>query len=314
MVSEGRTTNEATRRAAVTKAVVLVAGFGTRLLPAAKAQPKEMLPVGRKPCVQYVVEEMKAAGIREVLFVTGRKKTSIEDFFDSDPELERRLSESGSYDLLEEVTWGDDDEIRFYFTRQSSQRGTADAVRLAEQWVGDEPFAVAFGDTIVQSGERRNLLSRLIATHLASGAACTFAVEEVPRDEVYKYGVVEPASSSDDPSAAEFPIASLVEKPDQRNAPSNLAIVPRYVFQPSIFESIRLTLPGKSGEIWLTDSIGILLVKGQSVRCVRLAQGEKRYDIGNFETYFKAFIDLALADERYGYLVRQHLEQRILEL
>ena len=122
--------NEPASQTAVTKAVVLVAGFGTRLLPAAKAQPKEMLPVGRKPCVQYVVEEMKAAGIREILFVTGRKKTSIEDFFDSDPELERRLAESGNDDLLAEVTWGGEDEVRFYFTRQALQRGTADAVRL----------------------------------------------------------------------------------------------------------------------------------------------------------------------------------------
>jgi UTP--glucose-1-phosphate uridylyltransferase len=299
---------------AVNKAVVLVAGFGTRLLPAAKSQPKEMLPVGRKPCVQYVVEEMKAAGIREVLFVTGRKKTSIEDFFDSDPELEHRLSESGNDDLLAEVTWGDDDDIRFYFTRQAAQRGTADAVRLAEQWVGDEPFVVAFGDTIVQSAERRNLVRRLIDSHLASAAACTFAVEQVSSEDVYKYGVVEPTAGLEEASSPEFPIASLVEKPDRRHAPSNLAIVPRYVFQPSIFEAIRLTLPGKSGEIWLTDSIGILLRRGRPVRCLRLTPAERRYDIGNFETYFKAFIDMALADEKYGYLVRQHLEQRALEL
>ncbi len=312
-MSDSRHT-EPTRHSVVTKAVVLVAGFGTRLLPAAKSQPKEMLPVGRKPCVQYVVEEMKAAGIREVLFVTGRKKTSIEDFFDSDPELERRLAESGNDDLLAEVTWGEDDDIRFYFTRQATQRGTADAVRLAEQWVGDQPFAVAFGDTIVQSAERQNLLRRLIGSHLKSGATCTFAVEEVPPDEVYKYGVVEPTPGLDDPSSEEFPIASLVEKPDRRHAPSNLAIVPRYVFQPAIFDAIRLTLPGKSGEIWLTDSIGILLRRGKPVRCLRLTPAERRYDIGNFESYFKAFIDMALGDEKYGYLVRQYLEQRALEL
>jgi UTP--glucose-1-phosphate uridylyltransferase len=302
-------------RSTVTKAIALVAGYGTRLLPAAKSQPKEMLPVGRKPCIQYVVEELKAAGIREVLFVTGRKKTSIEDFFDSDPELERRLAESGNDDLLAEVTWGDDEEIRFYFTRQAAQRGTADAVRLAEQFVGDEPFVVAFGDTIVQSVGRQNLLRRLIDAHLAADAVCSIAVEEVPPDEVHKYGVVQPkqvARSGDLP--VEFEIDSLVEKPDRRSTPSNLAIVPRYVFQPAIFDAIRLTLPGKGGEIWLTDSIGNLLKQGLSVRCLRLAPGEKRFDIGGFETYFKAFIDLALADEKYGYLVRQHLAQKILEL
>jgi len=300
---------ETTSRGAVTKAVVLVAGFGTRLLPAAKAQPKEMLPVGRKPCVQYVVEEMKAAGIGEILFVTGRKKTSIEDFFDSDPELERRLSESGNDDLLAEVTWSDDDDIRFYFTRQASQRGTADAVRLAEQWVGDAPFVVAFGDTIVQSAERRNLVRRLIDSHLASDATCTFAVEQVSPDDVYKYGVVEPTVGVEEPHSLDFPIASVVEKPDRRHAPSNLAIVPRYVFQPAIFDAIRLTLPGKSGEIWLTDSIGILLRRGRPVRCLQLTSAEKRYDIGNFETYFKAFIDFAADDEKYGYIVRHYIHQ-----
>lgn len=298
-------------QSAIRKAVVLVAGYGTRLLPAAKSQPKEMLPVGRKPCVQYVVEEMQAAGIREILFITGRKKTSIEDHFDADPELERRLAESGNQELLKELAWSNDGDITFYFTRQASQRGTADAVRLAEQFVGDEPFVVAFGDTIVRSEERANLLRRLMHSHASGGAICTLAVEEVPPDEVYKYGVVEPR---DERPGVEFEVAGLVEKPDRTSAPSNLAIVPRYIFERPIFDAIRLTLPGKGGEVWLTDSIGVLLKQDLPVRCVRLAPGEKRYDIGNFETYFKAFIDLALTDERYGYLIRQYLEQKMLEL
>ena len=296
--------------ARIRKAVVLVAGFGTRLLPAAKSQPKEMLPVGRKPCVQYVVEEMQAAGIREILFVTGRKKTSIEDHFDADPELERRLIESGNVDLVDELGWKNDGGLTFYYTRQAFQRGTADAVRLAEEFVGGEPFVVAFGDTIIRSEGRNSLLSRLIRGHGSGSAACTFAVEEVPLDEVYKYGVVRPKQ---EPAGAEFDVIGLVEKPDRASAPSNLAIVPRYVFDRSIFDAIRLTLPGKNGELWLTDSIGVLLKQGRAVRCVRLGDDEKRYDIGNFETYFKAFIDLALADEKYGYLVRQHLERRMLE-
>ena len=293
----------------IRKAVILVAGFGTRLLPAAKSQPKEMLPVGRKPCVQYVVEEMQEAGIREILFVTGRKKSSIEDYFDSDPELERRIAESGNTDLLKEIDWNNDGELTFYFTRQANQRGTADAVRLAEGFVGADPFVVAFGDTIIRSANHINLMKRMIQSHLTSGAICTLAVEEVPIDEVYKYGVVRPKTDSQKP---EFAIAGLVEKPDQAHAPSNLAIVPRYVFDRSIFDAIRLTLPGKSGELWLTDSMGVLLKQDQLVRCVRLAENEKRYDIGNFETYFKAFIDMALADEKFGYLVRQHLEQKVL--
>jgi UTP--glucose-1-phosphate uridylyltransferase len=295
----------------VRKAVILVAGFGTRLLPAAKSQPKEMLPVGRKPCVQYVVEEMHAAGIREILFVTGRKKSSIEDFFDADPELERRLAESGNQDLLDELAWSNDGEMTFFFTRQAQQRGNGDAVRLAEQFVGEEPFVVAFGDTIIKSDGTVNLLRQMIESHLRGNARATFAVEEVPFDEVFRYGVVRPMGSSE---GAEFEISGIVEKPDRTNAPSNLAIVPRYIFDRSIFDAIRMTLPGKSGEIWLSDAMGILLKQGHSVRCVRLGAGDKRYDIGNFPTYFKAFIDLAIADEKYGYTVRQYLTSLALEL
>lgn len=298
----------------IRKAIVLVAGFGTRLLPAAKSQPKEMLPVGRKPCVQYVVEEMYAAGIREVLFVTGRKKASIEDHFDADPELEHRLAESGSRDLLDELGWNNDGEMTFYFTRQAQQRGTADAVRVAQEFVGKEPFVVAFGDTIISSNPRLNLVRRLIQSHVANRASCTLAVEEVALDDVYKYGVVELRRGGASEVEAEAEVAGLVEKPDRASAPSNLAIVPRYVFDYPIFEAIRLTLPGKNGELWLTDSISVLIKQGRPVRCVKLAPGEVRYDIGNFETYFKAFIDMALADEKYGYLVRQHLEKRMLEL
>lgn len=295
----------------VRKAVILVAGFGTRLLPAAKSQPKEMLPVGRKPCVQYVVEEMQGAGVNQILFVTGRKKTSIEDHFDADPELERRIAESGNESLLDELIFRNDGEMNFYFTRQPVQRGTADAVRLAQEFVGEEPFVVAFGDTIIHSAARHNLVERLIRSHAGSGAACTFAVEEVAEDDVYKYGVVRPKGKI---SGEEFEIEGLVEKPDRQSAPSRMAIVPRYVFDHTIFDAIRMTLPGKSGEIWLTDSIGVLLKRALSVRCLRLQEAERRYDIGNFETYFKAFIDLALADEKFGYLVRQHIERRALEL
>ena len=295
----------------VRKAVILVAGFGTRLLPAAKSQPKEMLPVGRKPCVQYVVEEMYAAGIREILFVTGRKKTSIEDFFDADPELERRLAESGNQELLDELAWSNDGEMTFFFTRQAQQRGNGDAVRLAEQFVGDEPFVVAFGDTIIRSRNERNLVGNMIESHLRSGAKATFAVEEVPMDEVFRYGVVQPKGEVVN---GELEISGLVEKPDRAKAPSNLAIVPRYIFDRSIFDAIRMTLPGKNGEIWLADSIGILLKQSASVRCVTLGQGDQRYDIGNFPTYFKAFIDLALADEKFGYIVRQYIDSLALKL
>ncbi|MBI2941292.1 MAG: UTP--glucose-1-phosphate uridylyltransferase [Chloroflexi bacterium] len=299
----------------VRKAVILVAGRGTRLLPASKSQPKEMLPVGRKPTVQYVVEEMVAAGIREILFITGRKKTAIEDHFDADPELERYIVEAGGRELADDLGLGLHSEgaadVTFYYTRQRAQRGTADAVRLAEHFVG-ETFVVAFGDTIISGDGPTNLVRRMIAAHQEHGASCTLAVEEVPREDVRRYGVVQPRAG-EEVAGPSFAIAALVEKPDPASAPSNLAIVPRYVFDRSIFQAIRLTIPGKGGEIWLTDSIDILLRQQHAARAVRLAAAERRYDIGNFETYFKAFIEFAMRDEQYGYLVRQFIHQKVLD-
>ncbi|MGH2356260.1 MAG: UTP--glucose-1-phosphate uridylyltransferase [Chloroflexota bacterium] len=287
----------------IRKAVIPVAGAGTRLLPATKSQPKEMLPVGRKPTVQYVVEEMAEAGITQILFVTGRKKESIEDHFDRDPDLERRLTGSDD-DLRAELdtTSG----VRFFYTRQSVQAGNADAVRQAEQFVGDEPFVVAFGDTIIRSEGRQSLLQRMMQTHLRTDSACTLSVEEVPLEDVYRYGVVSPAPGAN-VKAGPFELAGLVEKPDQATAPSRLAIAPRYVFNRAIFAAIAATLPGKGGDLWLTDSIAILLKQGHKVRALQLLEDERRYDIGTFETYFKAFIDFAVADEKYGYLIRQYL-------
>ena len=287
----------------VRKAVIPVAGAGTRLLPATKSQPKEMLPVGRKPTVQYVVEEMAEAGITQILFVTGRKKTSIEDHFDRDPELERSLNETGD-ELRGELdtTSG----IKFFYTRQSVQAGNADAVRQAEQFVGDEPFVVAFGDTIIRSEGRQSLLQRMIQAHRQHHATCTLSVEDVPLEDVFRYGVVSPVPG-EDVDDGPFRLNGLVEKPDKAHAPSTLAIAPRYVFDRSIFGAIAATLPGRGGSLWLTDSIAILLKQGLEVRALKLMQEERRYDIGTFETYFKAFIDFAITDEKYGYMIRQYL-------
>lgn len=289
----------------VSKAVILVAGLGTRLLPATKSQPKEMLPVGRKPVVQYVVEEMEQAGINQILFVTGRKKWSIEDHFDRDPELEERL---GNDDLeLAERLPNFDTLLHVFYTRQSVQTGQADAVRLAQEFVGDEPFVVAFGDTIIKGG---SLLRRMVESHAESGAVCTMAVERVAPQDAHRYGVVNPA----DEVGPDFAIQGIVEKPPRGAEPSNYAVVPRYIMNEEIFEATRLTLPGKGNELWLADSIEVLIKQQQLVRCVQLASEEVRYDIGNFETYFKAFIDFALTDEKYGYLVRQHLLRKTAAL
>jgi len=277
----------------VTKAVLPVAGMGTRLLPATKSQPKEMLPVGHKPVVQYVVEEMISQGVGKFLFVTGRKKRSIEDHFDDDPELENRVS--GKADIGEADY--DAEGVDFYFVRQRRPKGNADAVRLAAEFVGGQSFVVGFGDTIVTSTGPKGVVARLIEDHEASGAAATIAVWEVPPEEASRYGVIRPAVA--DPTGA-FSIEDIVEKPAFGEAPSNLAVAARYVFTPRIFDAIAATEPGVKGELWLTDAIRRLLEWGDDVRCVRLQNGEKRYDIGTPQTYYRAFADFALADPEHG--------------
>ena len=293
----------------IVKGVIPVAGMGTRLLPATKSQPKEMLPVGRRPVVQYVVEELQAAGLGQLLFVTGRKKTAIEDHFDPDPELVRTLSTGGGYALLDELAFTETN-TRFFYTRQSTPRGLGDAVNHAREFVGDEHFVVALGDSIIQCHDGSAYLRTLMDAHLAAGAACTVAVEEVAREDVYRYGVVKPAGEIGDGA---FEVADLVEKPRVEAAPSNLAIAARYAFSPAIFDALARTAPDRNGELQLTDAIKLLLQLGHRVIAVPLREGERRYDIGNFESYFLAFMDFALADEKYGYMVRQHLKRKARE-
>ncbi len=293
----------------IVKGVIPVAGMGTRLLPATKSQPKEMLPVGRRPVVQYVVEELQAAGLGQLLFVTGRKKTAIEDHFDPDPELVRTLSTGGGYALLDELAFTETN-TRFFYTRQSTPRGLGDAVNHAREFVGDEHFVVALGDSIIQCHDGSAYLRTLMDAHLAAGAACTVAVEEVAREDVYRYGVVKPAGEIGDGA---FEVDDLVEKPRVEAAPSNLAIAARYAFSPAIFDALARTAPDRNGELQLTDAIKLLLQLGHRVIAVPLREGERRYDIGNFESYFLAFIDFALADEKYGYMVRQYLKRKARE-
>lgn len=290
----------------IERAVIPVAGAGTRLLPATKSQPKEMLPVGRKPVVQYVVEELVAQGLRKILFITGRKKRSIEDHFDKDPELVRMLTESGNNGLLEQLEY-EKAEVSFFYVRQGLPLGLGHAIGCAQDFVGDEPFVVALGDTIMQPTESPTLVHRLIQSHLSHKSNCTLAVCEVPEDEVNRYGIVKPKAEEGE----EFEAETLVEKPAKGEMSSRYAIAARYVFNPNIFEAIRRTPPGMGGEIQITDAIGVLLQMGGKVRCLKLGPGEKRYDIGNHQAYFRAFVDFALMDEEYGYTVRQYLQRKL---
>jgi UTP--glucose-1-phosphate uridylyltransferase len=289
---------------AIKKAVIPVAGHGTRLLPATKCQPKEMLPVGRKPVVQYVVEEIESAGLKQVLFVTGRHKRTIEDHFDKDASLLKELHQSGRASLIEELKY-QEINVRFYYVRQSEQRGLADAINLSRDFVEGEDFVVALGDTIIKSPRSEaNLLTRMMKTHVENKAACTLAIERIPPGEAYRYGIVK---IKEEKEPGVFAVDSLVEKPTIQEAPSDLAIAARYVFSPAIFEAIDMTLPDKGGELQITDSISLLIKKGMPVFAVLMGEGEQRYDIGNFESYFRAFVDFALEDEKYGHMLRHYL-------
>jgi len=284
----------------IRNAVIPVAGLGTRLLPATKSQPKEMLPVGKKPIVQYIVEELSLCGMDRFLFVTGRGKSSIEDHFDIDADLIRSLRESGKEDLLSELEF-ERLGANYFYTRQHQQRGLGDAISYAENFSGNEPFVVALGDSIIGRHEPSRIVERLIQAFEAAGASCAIAVEEVPLDQVSMYGVVKPASDAD-----VFEVLDLIEKPASSEAPSNWAIAGRYVFSPSLFDAIRRTGLDHRGEIQLTNAIRLMLGEGQKVVAVRLPAHEKRYDIGNFESYFETFVEFALTDPVYGEKLRQH--------
>jgi UTP--glucose-1-phosphate uridylyltransferase len=272
----------------VTKAVVPVAGMGTRFLPATKATPKEMLPVVDKPAIQYVVEEAVRAGLDDVLLVTGRSKTPLEDHFDRHFELEDKLEgDEGKRDLLARVRDATD-LATVHYVRQGEARGLGHAVLCAAQHVGNQPFAVLLGDDLID--ERDVLLTEMIAVQQQLGG-CVVALMEVPPEQVSLYGcaAVQP---TDDPSVVR--ITGLVEKPRPEDAPSNLAIIGRYVLSPEIFDVLRTTPQGRGGEIQLTDAIEALTDRpgaGGPVHGV-IFRG-RRYDTGDKADYLKSIVRLA---------------------
>ena len=278
-------------------AIIPVAGMGTRLLPATKSQPKEMLPVGRKPVVQYVVEELSKSGIRRLLFITSRGKSSIEYHFDSDNELVSYLRESGREEQLRDVVFSHtEDGVEFFYTRQREQRGLGDAVLCARPLVGDEACVVALGDSIIGVHADSDIVARMVDEFDRSKADIVVAFEEVAPRDVVHYGIAQPRGAA----GPVFELADLVEKPAVDQAPSNLAVAARYVFSPAIFGALAETQPGKGGEIQLTDAIRKLLREGHKGVGIRLGPHERRFDVGNFRTYFRTFIEFALADKELG--------------
>ncbi len=283
-------------------AVIPVAGLGTRLLPITKSQPKEMLPVGRKPVVQYIVEELTRVDIDQILFITGPGKISIENHFDINQELVEALREKGKEEQLAELSF-DRFQARYFFTRQRQLLGLGHAVQCARSFVGNQSFVVALGDSIIGLNAESDVVRRMQQCFEKNDCEAVIAFEEVPETEIEQYGVASPKTDDEF-----FELLDVVEKPSRDEAPSNLAIAARYIFTPRIFEALDRVEPGKGGEIQLTDAIRLLIQDGYRVYGVRLREGERRYDIGNFEAYFRAFIEFALADEKVGPAVREYIK------
>ena len=286
------------------KAVIPAAGIGTRLLPATKSQPKEMLPVGRCPVIQYVVEEVRAAGINQILIITNQQKRAIEDHFDYDPHLLDSLSQTGkSTQEVEDI--GKDIEI--FYVRQGAPKGLADAIGKAEAFVNEEPFVVCLGDSIIESNPTGDMLKKLIDIYQAEKADISILFEEVAPESVVKYGIAKLKNQI----GTIFEIADLIEKPTIEESPSNLAIAARYVFSPEIFEFIKKTKPGRNDEIQITDSIRLMLDQGKRGFGVRLSSDEKRYDIGNYKSYFEAFFRFSLTDTEFGGEFRKYAKSQL---
>lgn len=296
-------------RAGITKAVFPVAGLGTRFLPATKAQPKEMLPVVDKPLIQYAIEEAYAAGIRHMIFVTGRNKRSIEDHFDTAYELEAELETSQKHALLDLVRSIKPDDMDCSYVRQSRSLGLGHAVLCAERMVGNEPFAVLLADDLMinqaQPGQSGNaslpVLAQMVKLFEQLGTSI-LAVQEVPLAMVNRYGVVAGDVVEDRLSR----ITKIVEKPKPENAPSTLAVAGRYILTPEIFNQIRQQSTGVHGEIQLTDGIANLL-KTQHVHAYQYFG--KRYDCGSKVGFLEATVELALQHPEVGEEFRQFLQE-----
>ena len=287
----------------VRKAVIPAAGLGTRFLPATKALAKEMLPIVDKPTIQFIVEEALKSGIEDILVVTGKSKRSIEDHFDSNFELEYNLQEKSKKELLKLVD--ETTSIRLHFIRQSHHRGLGDAVLQAKAFVGNEPFVVMLGDDLmdITNGQALPLTKQLINDYEKSFVS-TIAVMPVPHEEVSAYGVIAPNGEGID---GLYSVDTFVEKPKPEDAPSNLAIIGRYLLTPEIFEILENQKPGAGNEIQLTDAIDTL---NKTQRVFAREFKGKRYDVGDKFGFMKTSIDYALQHPQ----VKDDLKQFIIDL
>jgi len=282
----------------IKKAVIPAAGWGTRLLPATKAQPKEMLPIVDKPSIQYIVEEAVASGIEDILIITSKDKQSIEDHFDKSQALEAALKSQGKTELLEMVE-DISDMITIHSVRQKEQKGLGHAIYCAKTFVGDEPFAVLLGDDIIHS--KKPVIQQMMEVYEEKETA-VLGCKTVAEKDVSKYGIVDYSRREGDI----YKVDDMIEKPSREEAPSNLGILGRYIITPDIFNILENTPPGKGGEIQLTDALKTLLEK-------RVVYGYdfegKRYDVGNKMGFLKTTVELALAREDLGPEFKAYLKE-----
>jgi UTP--glucose-1-phosphate uridylyltransferase len=291
----------------IKKAVIPAAGLGTRFLPATKALPKEMLPIVDKPAIQYIIEEAVNSGIEEILIITGRNKGAIEDHFDLSCEIEAELNQKNKYDLLEMVS-KISNLAQIYYTRQKEPKGLGHALLCAKAFVGDEPFAVMLGDDVIESSVP--CLKQIIDIY-NKFQACIVGVQEVQKSDLNKYGIVSGTKIENNV----YVIKDLIEKPEVDKAPSNIAILGRYIITPKIFELLEHTEPGKNGEIQLTDA----LKKQLELEPIYAYIFEgKRYDIGDKIGFLKANVEIALKqkDIREDFLsyLRQQVDNNTLKV
>lgn len=270
----------------VRKAIIPAAGLGTRFLPATKAQPKEMLPIVDKPTLQYIIEEAVDSGIEEILIITGRNKKSIEDHFDRSIELELELEKNGKIELLDEVR-KISDMVNIHYIRQKEPKGLGHAIHCAKSFIGNEPFAVLLGDDIVYS--EKPCLKQMIEIY-DEYKTTILGVQKVPTEDVNKYGIIDAKEIED----RVYKVKGLIEKPSIEEAPSNIAILGRYIINPAIFEILEHTEPGKNGEIQLTDGLKTLAQK-EAMYAYNF-EGI-RYDVGDKIGFLKATVEFALRRE-----------------
>ncbi|PET78155.1 UTP--glucose-1-phosphate uridylyltransferase [Bacillus sp. AFS001701] len=286
----------------VRKAIIPAAGLGTRFLPATKAMPKEMLPIVDKPTIQYIVEEAIEAGIEDIIIVTGKGKRAIEDHFDISFELEQNLLEKKKYEILERVQ--ESSKVEIHYIRQKEPRGLGHAVWCARKFIGDEPFAVLLGDDIIQADVPgvAQLIEQYELTH-----SSVIGVQEVPEDEAYRYGIVDPVERD----GRRYQVRNFVEKPAKGTQPSNLAIMGRYLLTPEIFEFLEEQEIGAGGEIQLTDAIQKL---NKIQRVFAYDFEGKRYDVGEKLGFITTSIDFALQRDDLKDDLLDYLKQKIDEL